>query len=129
MSICSAVVEARQTPDHRPVVVRHHEPDCSRRRLGGEVELALEQARYESNRARRQYDAVDPEHRIVAAELERLWNERLMVVREDRWRVCGVFTLQPEEWDALRPALEALPGFEVISNALPSEAAEAAPAE
>ena len=25
---------------------------------------------------------MDPEHRIVAAELERLWNERLMVVRE-----------------------------------------------
>jgi hypothetical protein len=25
---------------------------------------------------------VDPENRIVAAELERLWNERLLVVRE-----------------------------------------------
>jgi len=44
--------------------------------------LALEQARYESNRAQRQYHAVDPENRIVAAELERLWNERLLVVRE-----------------------------------------------
>jgi hypothetical protein len=47
-----------------------------------QVELALEQARYESNRARRQYDAVDPENRIVAAELERLWNERLVIVRQ-----------------------------------------------
>jgi len=47
-----------------------------------QVELALEQARYESNRAQRQYDAVDPENRIVAAELERLWNERLVVVRQ-----------------------------------------------
>jgi DNA invertase Pin-like site-specific DNA recombinase len=44
------------------------------------VELALEQARYESSRARRQYDAVDPEYRIVAAELERSWNERLLAV-------------------------------------------------
>ena len=46
------------------------------------VELALEQARYESSRARRQYDAVDPEYRIVAAELERTWNDRLLAVRQ-----------------------------------------------
>jgi len=47
-----------------------------------QIELALEQACYESNRTQRQYHAVDPENRIVAAELEWLWNERLMVVRE-----------------------------------------------
>lgn len=40
-------------------------------------ELALEQARFEAARARRQYDAVDPENRLVAAELERRWNEAL----------------------------------------------------
>ena len=34
------------------------------------LELALERARYEVNRARKQYDAVDPENRLVAAELE-----------------------------------------------------------
>jgi DNA invertase Pin-like site-specific DNA recombinase len=45
------------------------------------VELALEQARYEAARAARQYDAVDPENRTVAAELERRWNERLLAVR------------------------------------------------
>ena len=43
-------------------------------------ELALEQARYETARARRQYDAVDPENRLVAGELERRWNERLTEV-------------------------------------------------
>ncbi len=36
--------------------------------------LALEHARYEATRARRQYDAVDPANRLVAAELERRWN-------------------------------------------------------
>jgi excisionase family DNA binding protein len=40
-------------------------------------ELALQQASYEVARARRQYDAVDPENRLVAAELERRWNETL----------------------------------------------------
>jgi DNA invertase Pin-like site-specific DNA recombinase len=39
--------------------------------------LALEQARYEVARAQRQYDAVDPNQRLVAAELERRWNEAL----------------------------------------------------
>jgi excisionase family DNA binding protein len=32
-------------------------------------------------RARRQYDAVDPDNRLVAAELEKRWNDRLAVVR------------------------------------------------
>jgi DNA invertase Pin-like site-specific DNA recombinase len=40
-------------------------------------QLALEQARYEVTRARRQYDAVDATNRLVAAELERRWNEAL----------------------------------------------------
>jgi hypothetical protein len=42
-----------------------------------QIDLALEQARYEVTRARRQYDAVDPDNRLVAAELERRWNEGL----------------------------------------------------
>ena len=42
-----------------------------------QLELALEQARYEAARAGRQYDAVEPENRIVASELERRWNDRL----------------------------------------------------
>ena len=46
-----------------------------------QVELALEQARYEAKRARRQYDAVDPDNRLVAGELERRWNERLLAAR------------------------------------------------
>lgn len=39
--------------------------------------LAVEHARYEVTRARRQYDAVDPLNRLVAAELERRWNQAL----------------------------------------------------
>ena len=40
-------------------------------------ELALQQARYEVAHARCQYDAVDPANRLVAAELERRWNQAL----------------------------------------------------
>jgi excisionase family DNA binding protein len=44
--------------------------------------LALEQARYEVDRARRQYDLVDPTNRLVAGELESRWNAALARVAE-----------------------------------------------
>jgi len=40
-------------------------------------EMQLEQARYEARLAQRQYDAVDPDHRLVAGELEKRWDEKL----------------------------------------------------
>ena len=46
-----------------------------------QIELALKQARYEASLARRQYDAVDPDNRLVAGELERRWNHKLIEVR------------------------------------------------
>ena len=47
-----------------------------------QAELALERARYEADRAFRQFDGVDPENRQVAAELERRWNGRLVAASE-----------------------------------------------
>src|SRR4051812_9994461 len=44
--------------------------------------LALEQARYESDRARRRYDLVDPANRLVAGELEGRWDAALGRVAE-----------------------------------------------
>jgi len=43
-------------------------------------ELALAQARYEADRAHRQYNAVEPENRLVIGDLEKRWNERLAEV-------------------------------------------------
>jgi excisionase family DNA binding protein len=43
-----------------------------------QIENAIQQAQYEAARARRQYDAVDPDNRLVAGELERRWNEKLV---------------------------------------------------
>lgn len=39
--------------------------------------LALERGRFEARRAQRQYDAVDPDNRLVAGELEQRWNDAL----------------------------------------------------
>lgn len=46
------------------------------------LSLALERAQFEARRAQRQYDAVDPDNRLVADELERRWNEALERVAE-----------------------------------------------
>jgi DNA invertase Pin-like site-specific DNA recombinase len=67
-----------------------------------QADLQLEQARYEARLAQRKYDAVDPDNRLVAGELERRWNAQLTRVaeleqayakaeQEARW------TLTPEE--------------------------------
>lgn len=45
-------------------------------------ELRLERARYEAERARRQYGAVEPENRLVARTLERAWEEKLRAVEQ-----------------------------------------------
>jgi hypothetical protein len=42
----------------------------------------LQRARYEVERAARQYHAVEPEHRLVARTLEHAWNERLEAERQ-----------------------------------------------
>src|SRR2546426_7419327 len=52
--------------------------------------LALEKARYEAQRARRQYDRVDPDNRLVAGELERRWNETLVRVAEVESHLANV---------------------------------------
>jgi len=62
----------------RAIEQRVDEDQAKRRQL----ELALEQARFEAARAQRQFDAVDPDNRLVSAELERRWNERLAQVSQ-----------------------------------------------
>jgi DNA invertase Pin-like site-specific DNA recombinase len=45
-------------------------------------ELAVERARFEADRARRQFDAVEPENRLVARTLERAWEQALAAQRQ-----------------------------------------------
>ncbi len=46
------------------------------------IELELEQARYEARLAARRYESVDPDQRLVAAELEARWNTVLQKMKE-----------------------------------------------
>jgi hypothetical protein len=67
--------------------------------------LALEKARDEAQRARRQYDRVDPDNRLVAGELERRWHATLAQVAEAEARLATLEgqppTLREEQPHAL----------------------------
>ncbi len=78
-----------------------HEDEDKRRSLT----LALEKARYEAGRAQKQYDLVDPDNRLVAAELEARWNQTLKQVAELEDRVAKldsqVIVLSDQDWQQL----------------------------
>lgn len=77
--------------------------------------LRVEQAQYETERTRRQYDVVDPAHRLVAAELERRWNAALAAL--------GAATQALATFDATRasiaPLLDAA-ALRALASDLPS---------
>jgi DNA invertase Pin-like site-specific DNA recombinase len=60
-----------------------------------QLDLALQQARFSAAHARRQYDAVDPDNRLVAGELERRWNEALQVVHRLEGEIAALETRKP----------------------------------
>jgi DNA invertase Pin-like site-specific DNA recombinase len=80
--------------------------DVQQQRDGAEAQWQqrLERARYEAERARRQYDAVEPENRLVARTLEACWEEKLLSQRqltEHYERFCQE---QPRELSAAEQA-------------------------
>jgi hypothetical protein len=79
------------------------------------LERDLEAARYSARRAQKQFDATDPENRLVADELERRWNRALEQVRtlelkieEHAHRQAEAGTPTREEFEGLAADLEAI---------------------
>jgi hypothetical protein len=79
-------------------------------------EQRRERAAYETERAARQYQAVEPENRLVARTLERAWEEKLQAQQtlEDEYR--RFFQQQPrvltsEERDAIRQLATNIPAL------------------
>lgn len=60
-----------------------------------QLELALQRARFDTAHARRQYDAVDPGNRLVAGELERRWNEALLVEHRIEGEITALDAQKP----------------------------------
>jgi DNA invertase Pin-like site-specific DNA recombinase len=60
------------------------------------AELELERAQIHAERARRQFDACEPENRLVARTLEREWEQRLAEVRRAERALAEVATRRPD---------------------------------
>jgi DNA invertase Pin-like site-specific DNA recombinase len=102
--------------------------DVARERdlLGRHWRQRLERARYEAGRAERQYQAVEPENRLVARELERRWEQALAEERRLREEYERFRLEQPEELtEADRTAIR------LLARDVPAlwEAAATTPAE
>ena len=86
----------------------------------------LERAQYEADRAARQYQAVEPENRLVARQLERRWEEALLAQRgieEDLRRLehAQPVALKSQELDMIQALSADLP---VLWNASGTTAAD-----
>jgi DNA invertase Pin-like site-specific DNA recombinase len=75
-----------------------------RARLHQVRQQELERAGYEAERARRQYDAVEPENRLVARALERRWEEALKEQRRLEEEYARFCRSQPEALSAAERA-------------------------
>jgi len=86
------------------------------RQLEQQWSLRRERARYDAERARRQYDAVEPENRLVARSLERAWEDRLRaadaVEQEYRqWRRQDPIVLSADDHQTLEIMARDLPAI------------------
>ncbi|HEU4905376.1 MAG TPA: recombinase family protein [Solirubrobacterales bacterium] len=82
-------------------------------RLAGQ-RLALERAEYEAERARRQFDACEPEHRLVARNLEQDLEQALGSVERERGKLAALEQARPapltdEEREGLAQLARELP--------------------
>jgi hypothetical protein len=75
----------------------------------------LKRAEYETQLAQRQYDAVDPDNRLVAAELERRWEDKLMQLQSTR----EAYTRFQQEPTPTRLTPELRAQFKHLSEHLP----------
>lgn len=90
------------------------EIDAEQRRLNDNRCQQIERARFEADRAQRQYQAVEPENRLVARELERQWEAALQDVQvleqqHVRLRETQPSSLSNEQRELVRSLAENLP--------------------
>ncbi|MCK5750398.1 MAG: recombinase family protein [Oricola sp.] len=74
------------------------------------LERDLEAARYQADRASRQYNAADPENRLVAAALEQRWNQALTRVREVEEKIAAHDAATPTKAPLTSSQIETLAG-------------------
>ena len=86
-AIVAQVLRVVQPAAIEAAILAHREETKKQDEVRNALERDLEAARYSARRAQRQYDAADPENRLVADELERRWNQALEGVRDLERRI------------------------------------------
>ena len=84
--------------------------DEQRRQVIRDWERRVERARYEADRAGRQYHACEPENRLVGRTLERRWDEALQAVRKVEEDFDRFLRAQPRAVGRGRPGADPPPG-------------------
>jgi DNA invertase Pin-like site-specific DNA recombinase len=97
-----------------------------RARLHRNWQQRVERARYEAQRAQRQYDAVEPENRLVVRELERRWEKALKEQRQLEEEYARFSRSQPKglsaaEREQIRTWARQLPALWQTSTTTPAD--------
>jgi hypothetical protein len=97
-----------------------------RAELARHWQLRRERADHEVDRAARQYQACEPENRLVGRELERRWEEALKSRRQledeyERWQRTAPGRLSPEDERAVRSLAADLPSVWRAATTTPAE--------
>lgn len=99
--------------------------DEQRRQVGRARQQQLQRLRYEAQLAEKQYRLVDPENRLVAAELERRWEQALKDVRQAEAEATAeaaktapelLTGAERQQWEEMRPNLRQLWDEGKLSN-------------
>jgi hypothetical protein len=106
-AVSAAFLAVVQPAEVEALLALSAEFDREQAQIARQWQLRLERARYEAERARRQYDQCEPENRLVARELETRWNEKLRAAAEvdeeyRREQSRGLSPLTEEEKALLR---------------------------
>jgi DNA invertase Pin-like site-specific DNA recombinase len=115
-AITQLVLEAVQPARLEAALAAIQQVEAQYQALTRQWGLRLEQARYEVELAFRRYERVDPDNRLVAAELERLWEEKLLAQRQvnQQWQDFQSQHLQPlgpSDQAAIRQLAQDLPAL------------------
>jgi DNA invertase Pin-like site-specific DNA recombinase len=102
------------------------EVERERSELSRQWRMRLERARYEAERAARQYQACEPENRLVGRELERRWEEALKQQRQveddhERWQRLVPGRLSSEDERAIRALADDFPTVWQAATTTPAE--------
>jgi hypothetical protein len=102
------------------------EVERERSGLARQWKLRRERARYGADRASRQYQACEPENRLVARELERRWEEALERQRQaeddyGRWQRSAPGRLSAADQLAIRSLADDLPAVWRATTTTPAE--------